>query len=447
MTRRGRRGANDLATARAARTVRRTPAVGLLTLVALLALAASPADAQATLGEARDEAMRGALVGTWIGEIGTVRVELRLGEDGSYRLGGERGTYRVEAGTVVLETDPVRAYAATFSGRDSVAFTGGDLASPLQMSRSLDTASVVASSVRVNPHQIVDKLVSIGIILAIVVASRIIVALLKATSRVLIVSERGPLRYIYRTEKNRTQTVHSLTLDVLKYVIYFTALGFMLSEIGVNYTAYLASLSVIGLAIGFGSQGLVQDVVTGFFLVFEGQFNVGDMVEISGQAGRVREMGLRMTRLESYTGQIVYVPNRNIAVVGRYLAGALTGFVDFRVEASAAPERVGELCRETVGVLSTRFPGVFLGDPKPAAIGEPEGAWRLVRVHFAVWPGQQWAVEQQLAAALRASLQAAGMEYDAESFVTCYRDREEYEVSPRARSFVEWRRSLREPER
>lgn len=96
-------------------------------------------------------------------------------------------------------------------------------------------------------------------------------------------------------------------------MVYFAALGFILGELGVNYTAYLASLSVIWLAVGFGSQGLVQDVVTGFFIIFEGQFDVGDMVEMSGQTGLVEELGLRMTRLRNYLGELISVPNRNIA--------------------------------------------------------------------------------------------------------------------------------------
>ena len=66
----------------------------------------------------------------------------------------------------------------------------------------------------------------------------------------------------------------ALVVNLIKYVIYFTAFGFILSELGINYTTYIASLSVVGLAIGFGSQGLVQDMVTGMFIIFEEQFDV-----------------------------------------------------------------------------------------------------------------------------------------------------------------------------
>ena len=103
-------------------------------------------------------------------------------------------------------------------------------------------------------------------------------------------------------------------------------MGLVLQEFGVNLTAYLASASVVGLAISFGSQGLVQDIVIGLTLIFWDAMDVGDMVEITGTTnviGRVEEIGLRFTKLINFYNQEVFVPNRTIANVSRFPHGGV----------------------------------------------------------------------------------------------------------------------------
>jgi len=95
------------------------------------------------------------------------------------------------------------------------------------------------------------------------------------------------------------------------FLTYFFAFGFFLEEFGVNLTAYLASASIVGLAISFGSQGLVQDMVIGLTLIFSDAMDVGDMVEITGATsviGRVEEIGLRFTKLVNFYNQRVFIP-------------------------------------------------------------------------------------------------------------------------------------------
>ena len=398
-----------------------------LLCLALLTLAATNGYGQQTPGTAYDDALKRALIGTWRGEIGGVQLDLALGEDGTYQIGGSRGSYTVTAGTLSLIGDSTVTYAVAMAGRDSLTLSGGDLGSPAKLQKAPDARSLLTSSLRIDPGKVVEKLISIGVILAIVLASRFILWLFKLLSRFLILSERGPLRYIYRGNKNRTRTVHSLVLDILKYIVYFTAFGFMLSELGVNYTAYLASLSVIGLAIGFGSQGLVQDIVTGFFLVFEDQFNVGDMVEISAQVGLVQEMGLRMTRIKNYAGQIVFIPNRNIAIAGRYLTGALEGYVDFEIP----EEKLAEVERQFRGVMARlveQFDDVFLRDGIGTDRVSLEAHGTLLRCWFAIWPGQTWIIDQQLIPRLRDVLAQETVKLGSVVLTVCYHKRHDQEV-------------------
>jgi moderate conductance mechanosensitive channel len=127
--------------------------------------------------------------------------------------------------------------------------------------------------------------------------------------------------YASSKSQSKLKSVASLAKSFLVFIIYFRMFGLILREMGISLTTYLASASVIGLAIGFGSQGLVQDVVTGLTLVLSNLIDVGDMVEIGGQTGMVRSIGMRFTILENALGAEVFIPNRSIINVINYPRG------------------------------------------------------------------------------------------------------------------------------
>jgi small conductance mechanosensitive channel len=114
---------------------------------------------------------------------------------------------------------------------------------------------------------------------------------------------------------SKVRTVTSLSVSIAVFAMYFVAVGLVLKEFGISLTAYFASATIIGLAVGFGSQGLVQDVVNGLTVVFSDLFDVGDMVEIAGQTGIVQKIGIRFTVLNNFMGAEVFIPNRTIANV------------------------------------------------------------------------------------------------------------------------------------
>lgn len=223
-----------------------------------------------------------------------------------------------------------------------------------------------------------------------------------------------------RRRRPKLASVTSLVTSAATFVIYFVAVGLVLSEFEIDLTAYIATASVIALAVGFGSQGLVQDVVIGLTLVFSDACDVGDVVEISGQIGRVDRIGLRFTTLTNYLGQTVFIPNRNIAVVGRFRHGVIRAYADVQIpeprigEATAreaaegiADTEVLETVRRHAFALRSQHGAIVLADPEISDIHTAEtGGWRYIRVKFRIWPGQGALIEQtfrpRLAAALRA---------------------------------------------
>jgi len=404
----------------------RTLITGLVVIVAAFCVvwpgSASDSFGQSGLAAQREAAAKSSLVGAWVADIGKARIALELSEDGAYVLDATRGTYAI-AGNVLKLTGEKGEVSYQFEiGADGqLALSGGDLTQPMKFVRQAGVGGYLNRLFDVSWQSILLRFQRILVILLIVAAARLAIFALHLFSRFVIYSSWGPLRFAYVSRKNRAQTIHALALNICKYVIYFIALGFILTELGINYTAYLATLSVLGLAIAFGSQGLVQDMVTGFFIIFEVQFDVGDMVEISGQTGIVEEVGLRMTKLRNYLGQVVVIPNRNIAVVGNYAKGALQTYVDVAVGDPEAAAEQAPLLQQVGDEIARQFDGVILAKPEVLAPFSLQTGEHFVRMHLAVWPQQQWVIDQQLVPRIKEMLTAKGCEIPGDRVVVFYR--------------------------
>lgn len=199
--------------------------------------------------------------------------------------------------------------------------------------------------------------------------------------------------------KARTLTGFATSLAV--FAIYFGAAGFALGELGVSLATYLAGASVIGLAVSFGSQGVVQDVISGLTVLLTDVLDVGDMVEIGGEVGIVESMGMRFTVLVNAAGARVFVPNRNVAAVVNHPAGFTRVHLDVRLEgdpALAAPLR--QLVERTAAEAYRQYRGVVLLPPVVELREDREGSGGILRVEFRIWPGQDATVEGPVRTAL-----------------------------------------------
>lgn len=115
--------------------------------------------------------------------------------------------------------------------------------------------------------------------------------------------------------QKRTQTLGSMVRYVLNIGILIVTAMIVLEELGIQIGPVLAAAGIVGLAVGFGAQSLVKDVITGFFILLEDQIRVGDVVQIGQQGGLVEKMSLRTTVLRDLSGNVHYVPNGKIEVV------------------------------------------------------------------------------------------------------------------------------------
>ncbi|MCF7925157.1 MAG: mechanosensitive ion channel family protein [Candidatus Izimaplasma sp.] len=129
----------------------------------------------------------------------------------------------------------------------------------------------------------------------------------------------------------RAETIAKLLSSISKYVIWFIIFMVILGEIDVDITPFIASAGVIGLAIGFGSQEIVRDFISGFFIIFDGEFNVGDVIESDGFKGTVKTIGLRTTVIENWKGETKIINNGNLGNIINNSTNKSLAIVNFGV--------------------------------------------------------------------------------------------------------------------
>jgi small conductance mechanosensitive channel len=127
----------------------------------------------------------------------------------------------------------------------------------------------------------------------------------------------------YKTEnpeviKKRTNTIHHFLLNALKTIMIFIVFFLVLDELGVNIAPFLTGAGILGVAIGFGSQTLVKDYISGILILVEDQFRKGDEVEIAKLKGKIKNFSLRKTVLIDKEGVFHYVPNSQITTVSNF---------------------------------------------------------------------------------------------------------------------------------
>lgn len=117
---------------------------------------------------------------------------------------------------------------------------------------------------------------------------------------------------LFKQKSHRAATVITITQSLLRYAAAIVILCWGLSIIGVNVSTILASVGIVALIVGFGAESLIADVITGFFMLFENQYNVGDIVEVGGFRGTVSDIGIRTTSITDPGGNVKIINNSNM---------------------------------------------------------------------------------------------------------------------------------------
>lgn len=194
------------------------------------------------------------------------------------------------------------------------------------------------------------------------------------------------------------RTLSGVVYSVGVFVILFLTIMSVLDTVNINIKPLLASAGIVGLAIGFGAQTLVHDVVTGFFILVENQFEIGDTVKLVDRTGVVEVMSLRRTVLRDGDGSIHVVPNSSITVVTNYTRDWTQIAMHVAVAYSEPSEKITQLLNEVGTELQNdpQFQSSIVG--KPEVPGIEKISSQEVDYLFLVKtvPGQQYAVSREL---------------------------------------------------
>lgn len=165
-------------------------------------------------------------------------------------------------------------------------------------------------------------------VIAILIVTSILIRIGKLAIRN-IFKVRTPSRL--RISERREATLLKSLENMLTYVVFFVAAIMILSVLTIDVKALLAGAGIVGLAVGFGAQSLVKDIITGFFIIFEDQFSVGDYIRIDQFEGTVEEIGLRTTKIKNWTGEVHILPNGSIMQVTNFSLNNSVAFVDVKI--------------------------------------------------------------------------------------------------------------------
>lgn len=131
--------------------------------------------------------------------------------------------------------------------------------------------------------------------------------------------------------ENRLKTLHSLSTNAYMYILVFFWIYSVLTFIGVPIGTLLAGAGLFSVAIGLGAQGLANDIINGFFILFEKQINIGDYVTIGDVTGTVSEIGLRTTKIRSNNDALNFIPNRYITNICNMSKDRMKAEINIRV--------------------------------------------------------------------------------------------------------------------
>jgi small conductance mechanosensitive channel len=213
-------------------------------------------------------------------------------------------------------------------------------------------------------------------------------------------------------DKRRT-TLSTLLVNTSSIVIVIVALFLVLNEIGINIATLLAGFGVVGIAVGFGAQSLIRDLIAGFVVQVENQFNVGDVVSIANTTGIVESVNLRRTTLRNLDGILYFVPNGEIKVAGNYTRAWSRAHLDIRVaykenvdEVMSAIRRVWEeLARDT-----TWGPQVISKTPWLLRVNDFDDSGVTIKAVGETQPLKQWDVMGELRRRIKNAFDESGIE-------------------------------------
>jgi len=211
--------------------------------------------------------------------------------------------------------------------------------------------------------------------------------------------------------EQRGRTISQLLRSVGRVIISAVALLLTLN-VFVDIGPILAGAGILGLAVSFGAQSLVKDVISGFFILFENQFAIGDIIEAGGKAGVVEKMTLRVVVLRDLEGIMHVVPNGEISVVSNRTRGWSRAVIDLGVGYGEDVDRALAVVRDEAAQFATdrQWSAVLDGPPEVLGVEDLGDSAVILRILIRTRPGSQWNAGREFRRRLKNRLDREGIE-------------------------------------
>ncbi|MDJ0719048.1 MAG: mechanosensitive ion channel family protein, partial [Prochloraceae cyanobacterium] len=262
-------------------------------------------------------------------------------------------------------------------------------------------------------------------IVAIILMSRVFIEVAKLTVEQILIRNQNLSDF----ERQRRLTFLPLIQSGLKYIIYFGAGIIVLYTININPTPILAGAGILGLAVSLGAQNLINDLVSGFFIIFENYYLVGDFIETNDSRGIVESIELRTTRIRHPSGQLYIIRNGDIAKIVNYSKGYIYAVVQVGVDYDSDLDRVYQVIEKVGKQLKEINPNVL----EPTKVdgldnfGESE---LTIRTATKVRPGKHLPVERVLRKMLKTAFDREGIEIPFARRVLIFKNSENSDLQP-----------------
>lgn len=252
----------------------------------------------------------------------------------------------------------------------------------------------------------------IGLIIqkAITIAFLTLLFLILRKTTIFVVEQTFKKQQGSKLSEVRLKTLEALIINVMHYTLGFFFIYALLSILGVPVNSLLAGAGIVGLAIGLGAQGFTNDIITGFFIIFEQQIDVGDYIELKNLTieGTVISVGLRTLQLRSVDGIIHFIPNRNITTVSNFSREDRRVVVDVRVVPAEGLEQIKETIQQANKKIEEHYGEVIKTAPVIFGLVDLGNSNYAVRTNFTVENGMQLKIQQALLALSIQELTDAG---------------------------------------
>ena len=253
------------------------------------------------------------------------------------------------------------------------------------------------------------------VLIALVVRTAAHRAIRKVTTRATKNGDNGGDRahlLLFRERRlQRAAALGSILSNAASLTIFGIAAVIILGDLGVNLAPLLASTAVLGVALGFGAQNLVQDFLAGVFMLVEDQYGVGDVIDVGGTSGTVEAVSLRITRLRDVNGVVWHVRNGTITKAGNKSQGWARAVVDFPVPYRHDIPQVRQVMAQTATAMwqEPAWHEIILEEPEVWGVQTLYTDAVLLRVVARTVPLRQWEVQRELTERLKTALDASGL--------------------------------------